>query len=240
MATRTNTLHQEPAAKALASRLDGQRIGSFTLVLADVRPIRPRAGWLYLSVGIRQGRSAPSAGPLMTGIVSAGGRGVKPWFECRLFPAVALGAKKTIDARECGLEARIVNLLASLIPPGGHLMIDYENPGQEETFAELGLRVPPPATYLGSLMFRAGCRGAFKDWYFSEGGHEGPRKLQANKSPNPAAARRAMRDHRKELAEFIFRPLPADQAQARIVARAQDRARDLLRSCRAGASEVES
>lgn len=215
----------------MASRLDGKKIGAFTLVLAEVRPIRPRAGWLYLSVAIRDKSGLQSPGPLMTGIASAGGRGVKPWFECRLFPAVAMGAGGTpVDARECGLEASIVNLLASLIPPGGHLMIDYENPGQEETFAELCLRVPPPATYLGALMFRAGCRGAFKDWYFSEGGHEGPRKLQANKSPDAIAARRAMREHHRELAAFIARALPADKSQAAIIARAQSRARDLLAS----------
>ncbi len=82
-------------------------------------------------------------------------------------------------------------------------MIDYENPGQEETFAELGLRVPAPASYLGSLMFRAGFRGEFKDWYFSEGGHEGPRKLQGNKSPDRAAARRALANHRRELSAFV-------------------------------------
>jgi hypothetical protein len=215
----------------MASRLDEKKIGAFTLVLAEVRPIRPRAGWLYLSVGIHDENGTRSAGPVMTGIVSAGGRGVKPWFECRLFPTVTMGAGcQPVDARESGLEAGIVNLLAGLIPPGGHLMIDYENPGQEETFAELSLRVPPPATYLGALMFHAGCRGAFKDWYFSEGGHEGPRKLQANKSPDAAAARRAIREHRRELAAFVARALPVDKTQAEIVARAQSRARELLKA----------
>ncbi len=155
-----------------------------------------------------------------------------PWCECRLFPQIAFDGGKSIDARELGLEAGIVKLLAGLIPPGGHLMIDYENPGQEETFAELNLRVPPPATHLGSLMFRAGCRGEFKDWYFSEGGHEGPRKLQANKSPNPAAARRAIANHRRELAAFAAQPLPSDKAQRAIVARARSRGRALLKDWR--------
>jgi len=183
-----------PVAEALAMRLDGRRIGAFALVLAEMRPIRPRRGWRYVKISLRDKRGKISAGPLMTGIVSAGGRGVKPWIECRLFPIVRWGpgdsrgdsgdSGDSIRARALGLEAGIVELLGELIPPGGHLMIDYENPGQEQTFAELGLRVPPPASYLGSLMFQAGFRGEFKDWYFSEGGHEGPRKLQANKSPD--------------------------------------------------------
>jgi len=169
----------------------------------------------------------------MTGIVSAGGRGVKPWIECRLFPIVTNASGNSIDARALGLEAKVVGMLGDLIPPGGHLMIDYENPGQEETFAELVLRVPPAASYLGSIMFQAGFRGEFKDWYFPEGGHEGPRKLQANKSPDRAAARRAIANHRRELSAFVARPLPSDSAQTAIVRRAQSRARRLLKLLRA-------
>jgi hypothetical protein len=78
-------------------------------------------------------------------------------------------------------------------------------------------------------MFHAGFRGAFKDWYISEGGHEGPRKLQANKSPNAAAARVAMRTHVEELTVFIKQPLPKGRADGEIVARAQNRARAILK-----------
>jgi hypothetical protein len=224
-----------PAAEALAMRLQGRKVGAFALVLAEIRPIRPRSGWRYVRVSLRDKRGRISAGSLMTGIVSAGGRGVKPWIECRLFPIVISDDSpgKTIDARALGLEARMIELLGDLIPPGGHLMIDYENPGQEETFAELGLRVPSPASYLGSLMFQAGFRGDFKDWYFSEGGHEGPRKLQANKSPDRAAARRALANHRRELSAFVARALPRDATQAEIVRCAQTRARELLKILRA-------
>jgi len=38
--------------------------------------------------------------------------------------------------------------------------------------------VPPRATPLGAAMAAAGCGVAFRDWYISEGGREGPRKLQ--------------------------------------------------------------
>jgi hypothetical protein len=108
-------------------------------------------------------------------------------------------------------------------------MIEYESPGQEETHAELLLRVPPAATYLGAMMFRAGFRGHFKDWYISEGGHEGPRKLQANKSPNPEAAREAMTANLAELRGFLKRMPPEDPEDRAIVERAQRRAADLLK-----------
>jgi hypothetical protein len=195
-----------------------------------MRPLKARAGWVYIQVRLRDNRKgALSTSPIMTAIVSGGGRGVKPWVECRLFPAVAFAAGKSIDARGLGVEEGIVEWLGQFIPPGGHLMIDYENPGQEETFDELVMRVPPAASHLGALMFRAGFRGEFKDWYFSEGGHEGPRKLQANKPPDSTAARRAMENHRCELKAFVGRPAPADPEAAAILARAQSRARALLR-----------
>ncbi len=210
--------------------LDQQR---WNLIIADQKPVRPRTGWLYLSIALAREKSGePSRTPLAMGIVSGGGRYVMSWFELRLYPAVTLADGAIFDARGASVEAALVNLIGSLIPPGGHLMIEYESPGQNETHAELLLRVPPLASYLGSLMFEAGFRGEFKDWYISEGGHEGPRKLQANKSPNPIAANDALKNHRRELLAFLKRPLPDDASDAIIIKRAQDRARKLLKSLR--------
>ena len=216
-------------AKLLIDRILSIQIGVFSLVVAEARPIQPRAGWLYVEIALRDRGGAISSSPIATGIVSGGGRGVKPWLECRLFPIVEFNDRSPVDARSVGLEGEIVKVLSGLIPPGGHLMLDYESPGQEETFTELALRIPPAATYLGSLMFRAGCRGEFKDWYFSEGGHEGPRKLQANKSPDAASGRRAMRQHLRELRAFIRRPEPRSSKEAAIVSNAKTRARLLLK-----------
>ncbi len=221
-----------PRARILAQRLDERRLGAFTLKLTSVRPVKPRAGWMYFTLAVAERGGALSRSPVMTGIVSGGGRGVEPWFECRLYPQVELASGKILDARAGGLEAAVVGVLGELVPPGGHVMVDYENTGQEETFSALVLRVPPAASYLGALMYRAGFRGHFKDWYFSEGGHEGPRKLQANKSPNAAEARRALAAHREELAAFVRRALPARPDQAAVVRKAQARARALLKEMR--------
>lgn len=199
----------------------------FRLAVASIRPVRPRAGWLYLTVALRDGRGALSKSPVMTGIVSGGGRGVRPWFECRLYPTVEF-VDRVVDARGLEIEKALINRLGQLVPPGGHIMIDYETGGQEETFAELVLRVPAAATYLGALMLRAGFCGEFKDWYFSEGGHEGPRKLQGNKPPNPAAAQRSLQVHLRALRSFLRSPLPRRRADAEIVARARRRAQMLV------------
>jgi hypothetical protein len=217
------------AARIGASELRGLDGGKYQLAVSDLKPVRPRAGWMYLAVAIRGANGEASRTPLMMGIVSGGGRGAMPWVEGRLYPSVEFADGTMLDARATGLEAAFIDLIGTLIPPGGHLMIEYESPGQNDTHAELLLRVPPAATYLGALMFRAGFRGHFKDWYISEGGHEGPRKLQANKSPTPEAARDAMRANLAELREFVKRPLPQDPEDRAIVARAKARARDLLK-----------
>jgi hypothetical protein len=224
----------EPVAKRIASQIEGTELhgacsSAYKLTIVELQPVRPRIGWFHLVVAIRQPNGEPSRSPLMVGLVSGGGRGVMPWFECRLYPSVKVADGGILDSRTTGLEAAFVELLGTLIPPGGHLMIEYETPGQGETHSELLLRIPPVATHLGSLMFRAGFCGEFKDWYISEGGHEGPRKLQANKSPTPKAAREAMRTHLAELESFVKRPLPKRPEDAAIVARARDRARSLLK-----------
>ena len=217
------------AASELAARIDGRRLGHFITKVTGARPVRPRAGWLYVDVALAELEGAVSSSPFVTGIISGGGRGVQQWIECRIFPQVKFGDDRLVDTRELGLEAGFIDLLGSLIPPGGHLMVDYDSGGQDLTLAELVLQVPPAASYLGELMFRAGFRGQFKDWYFSEGGHEGPRKLQANKSPNPAAARAALRNHQESLKQFVGRPLPQNPADREVIRNAIARAHRLIK-----------
>ncbi|MBV8772922.1 MAG: DUF1122 family protein [Deltaproteobacteria bacterium] len=194
----------------------------------DLSEVRPRAGWLRFALTVRDASRLPARNALMTGIISGGGRGVMPWIEGRLDPWLELADGQRFDGREAGLEAELISLIGALIPAGGHLMIEYESESQSETHRELLLRVPPAATHLGSLMFAAGFRGHFKDWYISEGGHEGPRKLQANKSPNAAAAREAIRANLEELEQFIARALPEDADDAAVITRAQARAHTIL------------
>ena len=217
------------AAFTTARAIDGHPLGHFQLKVTGVRPVRPRVGWLYVDVDLGEAQGAISSTHLATAIVSGGGRGVKPWVECRIFPQVSFADGRVIDARELGLEAGFISLMGALIPPGGHLMVAYDSGGQDLTLAELVARVPPPSCHLGELMFRAGFRGQFKDWYFSEGGHEGPRKLQANKSHNPSAAQTAMREHLATLRQFIRRPLPQPEAERVLIAKAIERARKLIK-----------
>ena len=85
-------------------------------------------------------------------------------------------------------ERRLFCLLGDLIPPGGHLMLEYESTHARATERMLSLGLPPVATPLGYLMFLAGCGASFRDWYISEGGREGPRRLQGFKPLDAATA----------------------------------------------------
>lgn len=214
------------SAAQMIAQIDGATMASFRLCVREQRPVRTRSGWLEVKIALCDASRA-SVSPLLVGIVSGGGRGVAPWIECRIIPTVEF-ADGAIDIRELGLEERLIAHLGHLIPPGGHLMVDYESAGQELTMRELALRVPPSATHLGSLMFYAGLRGKFKDWYFSEGGNEGPRKLQANKSPNQAAARSAMREQVALWRDFIRGATRLEGQDGAILRAAIARARALV------------
>ena len=67
-------------------------------------------------------------------------------------------------------------------------MLEYESAHARSTERMLSLGLPPVATPLGYLMFLAGCGASFRDWYISEGGREGPRRLQGFKPLDEASA----------------------------------------------------
>jgi len=135
--------------------------------------------------------------PTLEGIHSRGGRGVKGWVEVGdYFPIVhfkgrGLPTKTTHLSRE-ELDQGIFHLLGECVPPGGHLMfayeVSYESPLHRETQETLIKGFPPVSTSQGNLLFRAGFR-LVKDWYLSEGGHEGPRKLWGEKPLNEVESR---------------------------------------------------
>src|SRR5437867_11410991 len=64
---------------------------------------------------------------------------------------------------------------------------------------------PPVASPLGFLMFLAGCR-SYCGWYISEGGREGPRKLQCFKPLNEDIRREEGERLREERNALVARP----------------------------------
>ncbi len=103
----------------------------------------------------------------------------------------------------------LFSLLHLLIPPGGHVMVEYDSSVRAATARALALGAPPLATPLGAQLVRAGFAPRFKDWSVSEGGLEGPRKLQCYVSPD--AATEAV--WRAEAAQALQRFLAGDYPQ---------------------------
>ncbi len=119
--------------------------------------------------------------------------------------------------------------LGRCVAPGGSLMVAYTlrsgaSRVHKETSEGLDLGFPPAATPIGFLLLVAGCGFGFKDWYFAEGGREGPEKLQGFKPLTEADARLRTQALVKELESFFKQEV----ANAPIVESAKQRARDAL------------
>ena len=115
---------------------------------------------------------------------------------------LTLPDERAVEVSE-GIERRIFGWLAGLVPPGGHLMAEYESPSRTLTARALALGVPPVATPLGATLRAVGCGAAIRDWYFPEGGREGPRKLQGFRAVDSAHERRRAAEMVQGLQAFL-------------------------------------
>lgn len=113
--------------------------------------------------------SPPGRATIVTGLRSQGPLPSQQWIELD---------RLSLAVRDPEVQ-RLLTAFFALVPPGGHLMVEYESPEQAESEARLVRGWPPVATPLGWALFQAGAAATCKDWYYSEGGSEGPRKLQA-------------------------------------------------------------
>jgi len=168
-----------------------------------------RTGARTFGLRLRRSDGLSTTDPFLVGVFRRGHRPAETWVEVdwvdfRPVLTGPEGVRVPVDLEGERLLERLFARLTDLLPPGGSLMVEYANPRWQETARALSLGVPPAATELGLLLLRAGCFGGFKDWYFAEGGWEGPRKLQAFR-PDPARATEQVRRLVAELESFIPR-----------------------------------
>ena len=179
--------------------------------------------------------------PVLRGFYRVGREPAWNWVEVlRINPKEALpspGGLPRVGADEAAarIEEALLKALADLVPAGGHMMVEYET--RPETERALALGVPPPATPLGSLLRRVGCGTGFKDWYFTEGWTEGPRKLQGYKALNEEHSRRRARTTALELLDLLSKP--HDPRQEDLLGPARRRAIEALRDIQAGDEELD-
>ena len=167
--------------------LDGADLGGG--VALDVR-LGPRSavGSTYFRCYLATPGGRTTA-PVVFGLQNSGPYPGFNWVEVLdYFASLPLDDGATVEV-SAEVERALFERLASVVPPGGHLMAEYDSVARTLTARALSARVPPVATPLGALLFEVGCGVAFRDWYISEGGREGPRKLQGFRALNDDHAR---------------------------------------------------
>jgi hypothetical protein len=171
--------------------------------------------YIHLFLADSEGRLADR--PLAFGLFNSGPYPAYNWIELTRYDSVLQFDGRTVDLADEGLDRELFLLMSDLVPPGGHIMCEYDSPSQRATERVLTLGYPQAASPLGFLMFQAGCR-SYRDWYISEGGREGPRKLQAFKPLNDEIAREKEALLRDQLASFVESP-PRDDREWTALAR---------------------
>lgn len=188
--------------------LEGKKVGEYLLHLGEIKQLR-LSNWKGFELYIKKPVGILSLTPVIKGIFSSGAKdGVKPWmdfvyWEELEFKGDGKPAEK-LSLSSKGLDRRLFQTLGDLIPPGGHLMVSYEGetPIHKNTIESLSIRIPAAATPLGFLLFRSGFQ-LIKDWYLSEGGFEGPRKLWAEKAPDSGWAKIFFEKTAEQMKSFL-------------------------------------
>jgi hypothetical protein len=184
--------------------LQGCAVGSGRLLVL----LGPKnaVGASYFQAFLRLADGRLSDEPLLLGLHNSGRYPAYNWIDVIRYEAIAtFTSDERLDLAARRLDRRLFRLLGQLIPPGGHLMVEYESEGHRLTERMLALGVPPVATPLGYLLFLSGCGASFRDWYISEGGREGPRKLQGFKPLDDEDTGRKARSMAEDLQQFLAR-----------------------------------
>jgi len=180
--------------------LQGKALGTYKLVVL-LGP-KNKFGASYFQVFVQNASGEVSHQPAVMGLHNQGKYPSYNWIEIISFSSpLGFASGKLGDE----LAQQLFQYLADLLPPGGHMMVEYDSPEQQDTARSLALGIPPAATPLGYMLFSVGCGAGFKDWYFAEGAIEGPRKLQGYKALNSQQAQIKTREIVQELNAFLDR-----------------------------------
>lgn len=183
------------------NKLDAAEVGEGVRLVVEAGP-RNRSGATYFRAFLDAAEVGRTLEPVLAGLHATGPYPGFNWVEVTEFSGQVPVAAGNVDVPE-GIDLQIVQALASLVPAGGHLMMEYESSHRRLTARALAQGVPPVATPLGAMMFSVGCGVAIRDWYIAEGGREGPRKLQGFRAVDIEHGTRRAREMLLELEAFM-------------------------------------
>lgn len=196
---------EKPASSDFFDRIGSRSLCGCRVVVGQFVPLRT-AGWYGVTLCLEREGRVRSA-PFIEGILSRGGRhGIRGWMDARYIPSVAFPDGGVIDIHEMGQTVEVFLSLRGVIPPGGHLMISYEDDfsPHRETMDALLSGLPPILTELGFPLFLAGFLRV-RDWYLAEGGHEGPRKIWGDRPEGDRQVREFLGKSAREVGKYLER-----------------------------------
>jgi hypothetical protein len=175
-------------------------------------------GSRYYQLLLADGEGRLSDDVLALGMHNTGPYPAFNWIEMTQYREVLRIGGETLELGATGLDRELFGLVAQFVPPGGHIMVEYDSPTHRATARMLTLGLPQVCSPIGYLMFGIGCR-SYRDWYISEGGREGPRKLQGFMPLNEDIRREKEAKLREELAALVLRSERESQDEWREVAK---------------------
>ncbi len=204
----TRTLQErgwwDPAgAEHPLGRLRGRSVGAGRLVVLLGPKNSTGARYFQLFLGLANGQLSHG---FLLGLHNSGRFPAYNWIDVARYDGAASFAGREDISLTGAPERRLFRLLGDLVPPGGHLMLEYESDHARSTERMLSMGLPPVVTPLGYLMFLAGCGTSLRDWYISEGGREGPRRLQGFKPLDAISAAAKDAAMAAELRAFLAAP----------------------------------
>jgi hypothetical protein len=204
--------NEEPIKK-----LEGIDLRGYLLHVGEEKQLS-LSGWKGIKLYLMDPGGDMTDQPVIEGIFSRGRRGkIQPWMDLSYREAVRFKASRGgkdvgIRLNEVAIDSELFLHLGALIPPGGHLMVSYEGSDDihRDTLRGLYAGIPPAATPLGFLIFNSGFQ-YIKDWYLAEGGHEGPRKLWGEKSPDREWENIYFKKTEEAVEKFLKGPIETEQ-----------------------------
>lgn len=188
--------------------IDMTEVGNGVRMLVELGPLT-RTGASAFRVFLHAEGLGRTKEPVLYGLHHAGRLPAHHWVEVTSFQARVPIGEEQAEIPE-GIDALIVAALASVIPPGGHLAMEYDSPHRHQTALALAAHVPPEATPLGAMMFSAGCGIVFRDLHTADGGREGPRRLEGMRAHDEAHAVQRAADRLIALEAFMGRSKDLD------------------------------
>jgi len=101
---------------------------------------------------------------------------------------------------DSSIEDALLEFFSGALGPGGKIYVEYLC--DRETAYGLALGYPPVTTRQGYRLFNHGFTW-FKDYYYSEGGHEGGQKLEGEKPLDKVAREKHMKNIKSDIDRFL-------------------------------------